>query len=95
MIGPEWVWHPLGACPASPHAAWVACRSYNLWSGIAGSFLTSVPGWGLAAGLFARHHNCREKRCWRLGHRHPEHGLPVCRRHYHADVIPQKPRGDQ
>lgn len=30
-----------------------------------------------------RHHNCHTKGCWRLGHRHPDHGRPVCDHHFH------------
>ena len=64
-------WHPL-------HGV-----GYQFWSGIAGSFLTSIPGWVAVVVLYARHHNCTEKRCWRLGHPDPEHGHPVCRVHQH------------
>ena len=60
---------------------------YQFWSGIAGSFLTSLPGWGVALAIFYRHHNCGQKRCWRLGHAHPEHGRPVCKKHYHNDIL--------
>jgi hypothetical protein len=42
-------------------------------------------------GLY-RHHNCEQPGCWRTGHRHPEHGRPVCRKHYHHDVAPESPQ---
>ena len=54
---------------------------YQFWSGIAGSFLTSLPGWAIAICLYLRHHNCTQKGCLRLGHPDPEHGHPVCRTH--------------
>lgn len=63
-------WHPLTNGPG-----------YNFWSGIAGSFLTSVPSALVAALIFVRHKNCTTKGCWRLGHADPEHGHPVCRIH--------------
>ena len=62
---------------------------YQFWSGIAGSFLTSLPGWTVAGVLFWRHHNCGEHGCLRLGHAHPDHGRPVCRHHFHStDAAP-------
>ena len=83
-----WLWHPLGYCPY-PHraAAYVQCRSYGFWSGAAGSFLTSLPGWFVALGVYLRAHNCHQPRCPRLSwHPHPEHGHPVCKHHHpHAD----------
>lgn len=33
--------------------------------------------------LYAKHNNCHHKTCWRLGHPHPEHGWPACKRHWH------------
>lgn len=63
---------------------------YQFWSGIAGSFLTSLPGWLFAGVLFYRHHNCGQRRCLRLGHAHPDHGRPVCRRHFHSNLVPSK-----
>lgn len=38
-----------------------------------------------------RHINCEHPGCWWPGHVHPEHGRPVCRKHYHSDaVVPEK-----
>jgi len=81
------------------HWLWTAISTYLLHSehGNGYQFWSSGPGPGLgqvallggAAGLL-RHHNCEHPGCWRLGHRHPEHGRPVCRAHYHHDVIPPK-----
>lgn len=49
---------------------------YNFWSGI-GSGSPLLAG----IGVYVRHHNCHVRGCFRLGHAHPEHGHPVCRRH--------------
>ena len=58
---------------------------YQFWSGIAGSFLLGGGIWtGLALGLYKR--NCHVHRCWRLSwHTHPDHGHPVCKKHYKQD----------
>lgn len=53
---------------------------YQWWSG-AGSDLAYV-GAILAAW---KHLNCREPWCPRFGHAHPDHGRPVCARHFHSD----------
>lgn len=89
MLGPDFLWHPLGACQAAgSHTQILACRSYNFWSGIA-SDISELTLMGGAVALL-RHHNCEQPGCWRLGHRHPEHGRPVCRKHYHHDVAPER-----
>ena len=50
---------------------------YNFFSGVG-----SGGPWLIAA-VWARKHNCHVKRCPRLAwHPHPEHGHPVCKRHY-------------
>lgn len=68
-------WHPLHG------------DGYQFWSGIAGSFLTSLPGWAVALALFLRQRNCHVYRCWRLSwHPHPDHGHPVCRHHHPHDA---------
>ncbi len=73
-------WHPLTNGPG-----------YNLWSGILGSFLTSLPGWFLGIGLFLYHRNCHVHGCKRLAwHPHPDHGHPVCKKHHpHSDGLPE------
>lgn len=53
---------------------------YEWWSG-AGSDLGELTLLGIAIGAY-KHINCEEPGCWRRGHRHPDHGRPVCRRHY-------------
>lgn len=65
-----WIFHPLHG------------EGYQFWSGIAGSFLTSLPGWFVAIIVSARHKNCHHKRCWRLGHNHPKFGWPACKDHW-------------
>lgn len=71
------LWHPLRGL------------GYQFWSGIE-SAIERPLGWlGLGA-LYLRHHNCEHKGCWRPGHRHPDHGRPVCRAHYHRDVAPAR-----
>lgn len=64
-------WHPLtnGA-------------GYNFWSGIAGSFLTSIPSAMIAVALFLRHQNCHVKGCLRRGHLDPAVGAPACGKHH-------------
>lgn len=55
-------------------------NGYQWWSG-AGSDLAYI---GAALALW-RHVNCEHPWCLFPGHRHPDHGRPVCRRHYHSD----------
>ena len=52
---------------------------YQFWSGI-GSDLTYLGIFAAAA----KHMNCKQKGCWRPGHKHPGHGRPVCRKHFHS-----------
>jgi hypothetical protein len=64
-------WHPLHG------------NGYQFWSGIAGSFLTSLPGWLVAIGLMARKHNCHVKRCPSvITHHDPAVHAPACKRHH-------------
>lgn len=79
-----WFFHPLdegtgSTCSAINHTG---C-GYAGWSGILGSFLTSVPGWIVAIVVFLYARNCHVRGCWRLQwHEHPDHGHPVCRKHH-------------
>ena len=52
---------------------------YQFYSGI-GSDLGEVTLIFAVAGWW-HHVNCIEKGCWRKGHKDPEHGHPVCRKH--------------
>lgn len=61
---------------------------YQWWSGL-GSDLGELTLIGLLAGAY-KHANCEEPGCWRLGHRHPDHGRPVCRRHYGNHRPPER-----
>lgn len=64
---------------------------YQWWSGV-GSDLGELTLVVAILGTY-KHHACHEKGCWRLGHRHPEHGLPTCHRHYHRTprALKEKP----
>ncbi|MGZ6570459.1 MAG: hypothetical protein ACXVHB_05980 [Solirubrobacteraceae bacterium] len=55
---------------------------YQFWSGIAGSFLTSMPGRLIAGFLFYRHHNCHQNRCPRLAWHPDADGHPKCKVHH-------------
>lgn len=70
------LWHPLGVCPHD--AAYAACRSYNLFSGI-GSDLSEITLLGLLVGLYAKHRcfHCRRIARFQVG----DHRVPVCHRH--------------
>lgn len=62
---------------------------YQWWSG-AGSDLGELTLLAAALGAY-KHVACEQPRCWRPGHRHPEHGRPVCRKHFHRDLTPPAP----
>lgn len=64
-------------------------NGYQFWSSGPGPGLGQVTLLGAVVAL-VRHKNCEQKGCWRLGHVHPDHGRPVCRRHYHHDVVPPR-----
>jgi hypothetical protein len=68
-----WFWHPLRNGPG-----------YNFWSGIAGCFLFSIPGWLAAVYLYVHGHICHVRGCWRLQwHTSTRHGgHPVCKKHH-------------
>ena len=55
-------------------------NGYQWWSG-AGSDLSEVTLIAVLLGA-AKHRNCHHRGCWRLGHNHPEHGWPSCKRHW-------------
>lgn len=86
VLGPGWLWHPLGYCTGGQVAV-RDCESYNFWSGISGSNITlPVAAAAYAAGWWHQH-NCHVQGCMRLQwHPHPEHGHPVCRRHFPSDA---------
>ena len=67
-----WLWHPLFG------------PGYQFYSGVASDISEITLLGGLVAVL--KHRNCHQKGCWRLGHNHPEHGFPTCRRHYRREL---------
>lgn len=54
--------------------------AYNFFSGIGFDWMVGVA-------LYLRHHNCHKKGCLWFGHKHPEHGWPVCREHYDEEFV--------
>jgi hypothetical protein len=63
------IWHPLNG------------NGYQFWSGI-GSDLSEIVLIGALVAWWRRH-NCARHGCWRLSfHPHPEHDVPVCRKHH-------------
>lgn len=85
LLFAPWFFHPLGACTGTPHQQEL-CRGYNSWSGIFGSFLTSLPGWLAAFGIWYLHHACDNPKCPRIG-RHPTaDGLHKLCRVCHPDL---------
>lgn len=66
---------------------------YQFWSGIGANAFLLV--WAVTAILWARHHNCHVRGCWRL-HWHPSDahgGHPVCRKHHPDSSDPSHPLG--
>lgn len=61
-------------------------NGYQFWSGISGSF---IVGGGIWVGVITqiKKHTCHQKRCYRFGHPHPDHGWPSCRKHYKKELI--------
>lgn len=68
-VVPDFLYHPIGYCVGN--AVQVRdCRGYGFWSGVAGSFLTSLlTGSGLWTGLFLWwwHSRCDTPGCLRKG----------------------------
>lgn len=58
-------------------------NGYQFWSGF-GSDL----GEATLILVILRHVNCNEKGCYRFGYRHPDHGRPVCHKHYNSHKPP-------
>ena len=53
---------------------------YQFWSGLGSDFGEATILTAIVA--TAKHKNCHHKRCWRLGHNHPQHGWPSCKKHW-------------
>lgn len=65
-------------------------KNYDSVSGVLPIIVTSFAYSSFFAAIW-KHVNCEQPGCPWPGHRHPDHGRPVCRRHYHADVVPERP----
>lgn len=85
MLGPEWLYHPLGVCQHG--ATYIACRGYNFWSGI-GSDIGEIT---LVVGLVAFYlkHTCHVSRCYRWA-KHPVQGTPYTACGKHHPTVPQR-----
>ena len=71
MIGPGWLWHPLGNCPGT-YAEHIRCLSYNAWSGSFSDLgeITLVAS-ALSLLILVWHHlNCGAPGCYRIGKHH-------------------------
>lgn len=66
-------------------------QNYAFVSGSGPMFIAAL-GFSSVAVSLLRHLNCEQPGCWRLGHRHPDHGRPVCKWHYHEDLRPPTPK---
>lgn len=95
MVGPDWLYHPLGVC--SGGSTYVACRSYNFWSGVGSdlAYLAILLSMLAAAWRIYRklrpHLECHEETCHRLGlHRAGPH-FRTCWEHH--PVLGAHPRG--
>lgn len=75
--------HALGMDTQTTH-------NYASVSGVLPIMVTLLGFSSLFVGAW-KHVNCEQPGCWRWGHRHPDHGRPVCREHYHHDVVPPQP----
>lgn len=51
---------------------------YWFWSGI------GSDTWVILPLIYAWHHNCHVRGCWRLGHFDPNRGRPACHKHHSA-----------
>ena len=57
---------------------WNNSGSYNFISGPLAD-ITLLTG----VGIFLHNHNCHVNGCWRMSwHDHPDHGHPVCKKHF-------------
>lgn len=63
-------------------------NGYQWWSGMGANFgeMTII---GVVISGYRRwrqHNTCHVENCNKLGHKHPGHGFPVCRNHYHEEL---------
>lgn len=75
-------YHELGIDTQQSH-------NYAFTSGYGPMMITAL---GFSGALLTvwKHINCEYPGCPWPGHRHPDHGRPVCTKHYHADVVPPR-----
>lgn len=73
------------------HALGMDTQTSHQYASVSGSMPMMVAVLGFSGVLVTayKHLNCEESGCWRLGHRHPGHGRPVCRKHYLTHQPPQ------
>ncbi len=99
VVGPEWLYHPLGNCPGN-RAEHVRCLSYNFWSGI-GSDLAYIVTIGSAVFVgwrayrrWRKLHECSEEGCKLIGPFQLPSGARACYIHHpHLDTRPLTERG--
>jgi len=93
LIGPEWLWHPLGQCTAVSTNHVIAahevtrCKSYNFHSGLAANIgeLALLSGFFGALWRTRKHLECHvevPKNCHRLGTPVAGTGHRACWRHH-------------
>ncbi len=61
---------------------------YQFWSGIGSDLgeLTIVTGMAAISYQLYRNHTCHIQKCYRISwHPHPDHGHPVCKKHFKED----------
>lgn len=75
------------------YALGITTQASHSYDAVSGSLPVVVGVLGFSSVFTAgyKHINCEQPGCLRPGHRHPDHGRPVCRRHYHHDVVPEHP----
>lgn len=86
VMGAVWLAGALGL----QHDLGMDTQTSKQYASASGSLPIIVAALGFSSffvGLW-KHVNCEQDGCWRPGHRHPGHGRPVCRNHYHHDVVP-------
>lgn len=90
---PDFIYHPIGYC-SGPAIQVRDCRGYGFWSGIAGSFLTSLltgSGMWTAAFMFWWHTRCDTPGCLRHGRYKTADGHHRQCRVCHPDLPDTKP----
>lgn len=96
MLGPDWLYHPLGVCAQNPHAQYVACRGYNFWSGIGSDFgeitllATAIAALLVVWRFYINHLTCHVTTCKKPALHHvPGTAFRTCLTHH-----PEIPNGE-